>query len=395
MIDPRDWKPEKPQCIHHNDADNCYACGTGKVSKGYNAVFTSTGSTGPVLTGGYKCEHGNVGACFWCDIEGDVKVKLENNRLAESARVNEISNRVWTKLSAKDHAGAWPAGDKCVHGMYVAEYYCAFCSIEIVEPNYDRNKYRAEINRALASAKVNFHAKGYYPGKDQKEVLTENERNFQDLLGLVDLEVWKASKHYGDEMNGAIAAEVAKRTAGGFTAEIIEDQTVVTNIEWAAMPSHVREDAFELFTREGGLDGLIKLSKNDRADAFEREFAKKILNEYGVRAPRSESMDKPTEFADGNDDGGSTSATEYELQEERRREDQRAPDVAEMFEAHREGLQALVRTWRGDLRKVGEAMLAGAFNVRAVPGVSKSTASRLYQKAAAAFRAHIGRGSNS
>lgn len=401
MIDPRDWKPEKLQCVHHNDAENCYACGTGRVSKGPNAVFDATGADSFSPTGGYippipqMCpQHDMPTPCLQCELEDWRDAELEKNRRAEVARINELSNRIWAGLDAGKYAQAWPAGGKCVHGVYLSQFYCGVCAIEIVEPGYDRNRFRYEITEALKAARTNFHAGGYYAGKDKKERLTEGEKNFQDLLGLVDLEVWKASRHYGEKMNGALAATIAKNTAGKFTAEVIEDQTVVRNIEWAAMPSDYRERAFALFTKVGSIEGLVRLSKDDRSPKSSRELAKSIIHDYGIRAPRFESMDVPTEFGDGEDrvkDGDSTSEAEYAVHEGERREEERASEMGEIFDAHREGLELLVKTWRGDLRKVGEAMLTGTFNTRGVRGVSRNSASRLYQKAVQAFRAYIGR----
>ena len=49
-------------------------------------------------------------------------------------------------------------------------------------------------------------------------------------------------------------------------------------------------------------------------------------------------------------------------------------------------LHALVATWRGAQRKVGEALLDGALTVREVPGVSKSTAHRVRKVVLEAFR---------
>lgn len=400
-------KPKKPQCLHLRDADNCPTCKR-------NAVFDSTGTASFSSSGGYvskTCpEHGTSTPCFVCELQDDVAAIHGQNRWAEVARINEVSTRIWAALDAERHAEAWPAGGKCVHCVYVAEHYCGFCSIEIVEPNYDRERFRDEINKALGAARKNFHAGGYYAGKDAKEILTEGEKNFQDLVGLVDLEVWKASRHYGDKMNGALAATIAKNTAGKFTAEIIADETILSRLELGAMPSDVRERVFAILAAVGGdIQEFVRRSRDDRTPPEIREFAKHIVREYGVRAPRFESFDVPTEFDAGDGAGfvasngsDSTSKAEYAVHAQEAdparqgemADQEHARAAGEALDAHREELQALVKTWRGDLRKVGEAVLAGPFTTRGVPGVSKSTASRLYQRVIQAFRAHISKSRN-
>lgn len=388
-------KPKKLQCIHLRDADNCPTC------KGHNAVFDATGVDSFNSTGGYispTCrEHGTPTPCFVCELQGDVVAIQSSKWWVEVARINEISTRVWAALDAEQHAKAWPAGGKCAHGIYVAEHYCGFCSIEIIEPNYDRNRFRDEINKALGAAKKNFRAGGYYyAGKDKKEVLTEGEKNFQDLIGLVDLEIWKASRHYGEKMNGALAGAIAKSTAGKFTAEIIADETILTSLEWSVMPSDIRERASEILAGMGGdIQEFVRRSRDDRAPKEVREFAKHVVRKYGIRAPRFDSFDVPAEFEDGGND--SISKAEYAVhaqesdpaRQEEEADQERATVAGEIWDANRGSLEALVKTWRGDMRKVGEAILAGDFKTRGVPGVARSTASRVYQKVIQAFRAHI------
>jgi hypothetical protein len=73
-LDPRDWKSDKPQCVHHNDADSCYACGTGRVSSAYNANIHSTGDVKPYYQ--YRCAtHGIVGQCWACDFAATARVE--------------------------------------------------------------------------------------------------------------------------------------------------------------------------------------------------------------------------------------------------------------------------------------------------------------------------------
>jgi inactivated superfamily I helicase len=92
---------------------------------------------------------------------------------------------------------------------------------------------------------------------------------------------------------------------------------------------------------------------------------------------------------DENGEEGDISAAELEIHEREKRAKACAPTVEKTFEEQRRALTALVATWRGDKRKVGEAMLRPGFSVRNVSGIDKSKVSRLYQVVVREFKTLI------
>jgi hypothetical protein len=396
--------PEKPQCRHHNDADNCLLCGTKPIKE---RKPEPTRSSAPVYVYRPKfCKaHDCPTPCAVCVVESwvvDKQAEKEVQRFAEVQRINEVSNSIWAEVLQKYKADQRARfGEKCDHGHLCATEYCNVCSIRLIDPNYNPNTYQTQIARALKNAKRVFggveRRVRHIRDEDGNPVfgsenLTEGQKNFAEIEMLVDLEIWKACRAYGEEMNAALAYRVARNTAGRFISDLIDDQTIVVDIAWEFMTPEICQKA-EALVAEVGLDGLLRLSRDDRADAEERKFAKQIINEYGERSPRFESLDAPNELASDMNDGETTSAVEYKFRQQEEQNAGRAPISADLFDIHRDSLAALVASWRGDLRKVGEAVLAGTFTVRGVPGVSKSTAGRSYQKVTAAFRSHIAKSS--
>src|SRR6516165_447632 len=162
FIDPEKFRPKKPQCVHKTDADNCLLCGT-KVVKEWKPVAGACGNNNQHLTPIFRfwCKtHDCVEPCFQCDVAfvwgSEAKDNAEKSRLIEIARINEISNRIWVEDDARRAKEAWPEGGKCAHGHYMPEYYCNVCAIATVEPDYDREKYRTAIRRALKNARRTF-----------------------------------------------------------------------------------------------------------------------------------------------------------------------------------------------------------------------------------------------
>jgi hypothetical protein len=396
MTDVRDWKPEKPQCVHHNDADNCFSCCTARVSKGPNAAFkkVDTNEHRPSFCKTHNC----ATPCLECNFTAQIRIEQARNEVS----LQQATAAAWADIVAKERFKNWPGG-KCDHGHYLAKVYCNMCSIAAVDPGYDVNRYRAVINRALNRAKRLFSGMNRATVLAAQEIalrknpyasvkLTEGQKNFENLESLVDIEIWKSSKSYGDLMSDALAYRIARTTANQFVSDIVDDQTMLASVAWEFLPNNIREAAKTLFQKVSrDLDALDRLTKDDRASREDRELAKKIVYEYGERETRSESMDVPTTFTDDTDGGDTTSRAEREFHAHERLVATAAPDVGDTFEAHRDDLLALVATWHGERRLVGEAMLRPGFTVRGVDGVSKSTASLLYQKVAAAFRAYIAR----
>ncbi len=321
MIDPQDWKPDKPQCIHHNDADNCYSCGTGRVSRGYNANLDSKGNP-RIPRYRLRCrEHDAVEPCLQCQFAAVVAEEREELRLREVTAINAINERIWQEIVEAERAKE--LNRKCAHGVPLWEHYHGICSILAVEPDYNPEKYRREINIALKDVWI-----ADQDGTDEK-----------DLKQVVDIEIWKASRHYGDKMNEQLAYTVAKNTVSTFQIKRIEETTT--------------EDGTPCF-----------LSFNEPA------------------------------VIDGQEQKDGTSAAEIEITQRDLQEKVAAPDAADTLEDHREALEALVRTWvPGEKRKVAEAMLRPNFTVWGVPGVSKSQAQRLYVVVSKVFRTYIAKSS--
>jgi hypothetical protein len=418
---PTPAEPTSPLCIHNNNADRCVECGTAKPRVNIQVgALAPGGHSGSATTfqQRWRCRHG-LEECAECDFEASVAADLEVKRFQEVKAINALSETIWREQrEAAEHA-RW-AGKTCGHGYPLWEHYHGICSTVAAienEPGYDINKYRRAINLALRTARRIFGAPP--PPKEtpvtlqpevkvkdevviEKEVdyvssryKTEREKHFEDVRQRVDLEIWRACKRYGDKMNDALAYQTAKRTAGKFLGDLIDDTTVLTGIAWEFMPPEFRELAemnFRFCSQD--LETLLALSKDDRADPERREIAKRTIKEYGERAPRytyDQSEDSGAN-SDEEDDKGDTSAVDSAAV---RRSDARgsrpvlvggAPDRAETFEAYRPELEALVKTWFGEKRRVAEAMLAGTFTVRGVAGMPKSQAQRLYVVVTKAFR---------
>ena len=274
--------------------------------------------------------------------------------------------------------------DKCVHGVLTHfRHYCEVCAWERIDPKYNAETYRKEVKCALKNAKVSLSKHD-----DGHQVLA-------DIQTLADIEIWKATKKYGSDMNAAIAYSVARNTAQKFMSDFIDAKTILVGLDLEFATDADRTEAERLLQQCGDIQGLERLAKDDDANKENRNSAKDLIRRYGNRVARETSFDVKETMESG--DEAQISVAELELNnremEGRRSPDlDPTPDIGDAFEDHLPALQALVATWRGDQRKVGEAMLAGGFNVRNVPGVSKSQASRLYSVVVRAFKALITKG---
>lgn len=384
-------------CYHKNEADNCLLCGTKVLrSASYSELpFSQPRTSTPDYRTDYhtQCKaHNSALPCAVCEMEDIRDGWLEDQRQKLVESINQNSVLIWTEIEKAKFEERWPGG-KCEHGCYLFDDYCNVCSIALIEPDYDRNKYRDAINKALKGAKINLRGTEQYRGVDRGPVKStgynenlqppdltkETKEGFRDLLILVDLEIWKAARKYGDQMNDALAYTIARNTAGRFQAELIDDQTILTDVAWEFMPTTFLQQAQALFQRVGDLDGLLRLSKDDRADSEDRALARKIIIKYGERTPRYKSLDAPTKNEAGKDnelelpDPATVSTT---------------PDLATLIAENRSVLEALVRTWRGAQRLVGEAVLNGK-TTREVRGVPQKTAQRVRKAVLEAFRKHM------
>ena len=283
-------------------------------------------------------------------------------------------NRRFTKAGYERYTAVRPK-EKCFHGVLVWQHYCEVCYWEKIDLTYNPKFYQAEITKALSNARRSLRG-------------PEGDKDFADVKMLVDIEVWKATKKYGNEMNQSLAYTVARNTAQKFLADLIAEQTVFVGLELEFATPKDREDAERLLRQCEGEDTLELLANDKNADPEDRRIAQQLINEYGVRTSRFTSLDaEPSK--DENGERGDVSAAEAEVNKERAMDDDRAPDASETFEDNRPALAALVATWRGDKRKVGEAMLQPGFSVRNVPGLDKSKVSRLYQVVVREFKTMI------
>ena len=399
MIPPPLPPPEKPQCVHRNDADNCLLCGTRPLRQ-RNSIMTGANDQHIQLESSSHCDrHRMPRPCWCCEAELEVGARRRAAQQALVESINAVSVKIWDEIRRAEHNARWPGG-KCVHGHYLAEDYCQVCSLNLIEPGYDVDLYRREITKALSNAQRalggitrNTREADRMTALQNNETidpLTEGQKNFADIEMLVDLEVWKATKKYGDEMNGKLAYKIARNVAQQYLGDLIAEATVLTGLALEFMSDKDAEEANRLLSEYGDAEGLTALANDWRANAEDRTTARRLINEYGERVPRFASFD--VMVVDGEGTTGDVSAPELEINAQKEQAKLRAQDVGDTFEAHRPELTALVATWYGPRKLVGEAILAGTFTVRGVPGVDKNKASQLYKVVSTAFKVLISRG---
>jgi len=325
-------------------------------------------------------------------------VGREVKRLNEIALINEINIPLFEaaerveKLKDAARRAATALGSRCYHDKPALD--CGLC--RIAETDYNRDLYRSEINNAMTGIRQ------LRVGRTNQKLLPDgthtwrektfgDDQGLEDLTQLVDVEMLKATRLYGPKMNEKLAYTVTRNTIGKFQQRVIEEVSMLVGVQWAAMSPDFHSRAITLFDELGTVEKLEALSHDDRADKERRALAREIIVEYGLRRSRFESFDEPN--VDENGAAVETSVVELEIHEKERVAATAAPDPAGLLEEHRDSLAALVASWRGDLRKVGEAVLAGTFTARGVPGVARSTASRRYQDVMTAFRKHIAKAS--
>jgi len=283
-------------------------------------------------------------SCFF-DEQRDIKFIERRDSMAA---VNAIIVKRWKEIAKL--SGIQP-DQKCAHGVYLYRHYCEVCAWERIDPGYNPDIYRVEISKALKHARrilSNGEAFVTRPSVKSKtlspDITHEGQKDFEDLVRLVDMEIWQATKSYGDKMTPALAYTVAKNQAGRFLADRIEEQTILV------------------------VDGE----------------GNPVLDEFGYpeRIPRFKSMDDRP----GNEDGDGTGTTKAEVAVINS-----PAQGTDDWQAHIPALRQLASTWHGDQRRVAEAMLKPGFNVRSVPGVEKSKVSRIHPVVLRAFKALITR----
>src|SRR5882724_10986175 len=137
----------------------------------------------------------------------------EQQKVREQALHDAISNaaqqayssffqrdtRRFTKAGYERYTATRPS-EKCWHGVLVWQHYCEVCYWEKIDLTYNPKLYGAEITKALSNARRSLRG-------------PEGDKDFADVKMLVDIEVWKATKKYGNEMNQSLAYTVARNTA--------------------------------------------------------------------------------------------------------------------------------------------------------------------------------------
>lgn len=332
----------------------------------------------------YCMRHGQKRPCLQC--ADDERRDIQFQTRWEAGRTfNKLRERVLGEVAKS--AGIRP-DQKCVHGVYLYKHYCGFCAWEIIDPGYNPEIYRVEINKALRYAKdVLKNGENFIKRPslkvEEREAKLEGQKDFEDLKCIVDIEIWKTVKKYEGKMSAALAYTVAKNQAGKYLSKRIDEQTILV------------EDAdgnpmLDEFGIEAGYNGaeLKKESENPDASPEDRRVAKELLERYAVRKFRFISMDVKGEDEEG--EPAETSAVENKIAMSS------AAEPNDWFQEFIKGggcesLRQLAVAWHGDKRLVAEAMLKPGFTVRSVPGVDKSKVSRIRQVVLKEFKSFIQR----
>jgi hypothetical protein len=323
-------------------------------------------------------KHGELTPCQKCFVNAfrtDAEWEIRAAKQQEQQKYVDVINSINTALYEaqeeirKAIAGKIHPDQKCVHGMYLAEHYCEVCRWEPIDPSYNTETYRIEISKALSHTRLVLRG-------------DEGQKDHKDLQQLVDIEIWKTAKKYGDKMTAALAYTVARNQRGKFLADRIEEQTVLV-VDGDGNPM------LDEFGHAEGLTGaeLKRTSLDPNATPKERLEAKKLIERYSQRIPRFSSFDdKPEE-----DTGKESDASPAEKEVIRRESEGGAGDWMQAF-LNKGGLPALLQlisTWHGAKRLVAEAMLQPGFTVRSVTGLDKSKVSRIYPAVVKTFKAFI------
>lgn len=376
-------------CVHRNDAYNCLLCGTKPIKQRAPEPFRTRT---PRYLGPICKQHNCANPCTQCYAEQWRDDWLEDQRREEVAVINvhnlgilaAVENEQRVKEAA--HRIALSHGVRCWHDKPALE--CGVCRVADVE--YNRDVYRREINEALSEVASGFRLyrvtrKSVDGTKQFSERTFTDGQGLNDLEQVIDVQIWQATRHYGPEMNSALARKIAKNTIATFQQDVIEDVSVLVGFYWDAMKSDFRQRAEALFRSIADLDEvrfqkLQTLARGRVGDDW--KLAKEMIVSYGRRRPRFEMLDEPAPFDES--DGDTTSPAEFEIHQREATESQRAGEID--MEKYRPALEAAVKRMHGTQRKVGEAILAGTFTARGANGVPPSTAARVRQVVLRVFR---------
>ena len=287
----------------------------------------------PDMPGPYCLRHAKKRPCSGCN-----ETPYEETKWAESVEQfvdNELFDK-WTASITPAFHGKWVESAKKAK-LRVPE-------VTITNSNYDPEQFRREIDMGLSYARKVL--------KDFPSYMT-----FEDLKQIAELEVWLASQHYADKMNGAIAYTIAKYQGKRFLKNQIEEQTIAVEnpngssaLDESGQPMRIQR--FLSFDDKGEEDGEPReISVVAEEASLKREgYTRTKQNGQSIFVPDNKAW---------------------------------VSDVQRKLPV----LEALVQTWHGAKRAVGEALLKDPNTaVRDIPGVPRSTAARVRQAVLIEFR---------
>lgn len=282
----------------------------------------------PDMPGPYCLRHAKKRPCSGCN-----ETPYEETKWTES-----VEQYVDGELFDKWTASITPA----FHGKWVESARKAKLrvpEVTITNPNYDPEQFRKEIDMGLIYARKVL--------KDFPSYMT-----FEDLKQIAELEVWLASQHYADKMNGAIAYTIAKYQGKRFLKNQIEEQTIAVEnpngssaLDESGQPMRIQK----FLSLEDGEPREISVVAEEAS--LKRDGYTRIKqNGQSIIVPDNKSW---------------------------------VSDVQRKLPL----LEGLVQTWHGAKRAVGEALLKDPNTaVRDIPGVPRSTAARVRQAVLIEFR---------
>ncbi len=285
------------------------------------------------------------------DIPGPYCLRHAKKRPCSGCNEIPYEETKWTE-SVEQHVGGdlfdkWTASITPVfHGKWVESAKKAklrIPAVTITNPNYDPEQFRREIDMGLIYARKVL--------KDFPSYMT-----FEDLKQIAELEVWIASQHYAKNMNGAIAYTIAKYQGRRFLRNQIKEQTITVEnpngssaLDESGQPMRIQKFLSFDDKEEDGEPreiGVVEEEASLKRDGYTR--IKK--NGQSIFVPDNKAW---------------------------------ISDVQRKLPL----LEALVQTWHGAKRAVGEALLKDPNTaLRDIPGVPRSTAARVRQAVLIEFR---------
>ena len=129
------------------------------------------------------------------DAQAEAKYLYEQERRRLVELINSVNIPAFKEAERQQQIEAHEEAlrKKCVHD--IPYLVCVECWKR--DLNYDRETYREQINLAVSKTKATF--------------ILKNE--LDDLVQIIDFEIWKSVRFYGDKMNQALAYAIAENQA--------------------------------------------------------------------------------------------------------------------------------------------------------------------------------------